>query len=145
MAQQVKVLLIDDLDGGEAAETVRFGLDGKDYEIDLSDAHANELREVLARFAAQGRKLSKVSGAAYHRTTVPTKRDNRAIREWAQANGHELSDRGRIPDNIIEAYDARDRKAPESPTSEVPKVEFSGEDSQEAPKKRVRRKATADA
>lgn len=137
MAQQVKVLLLDDLDGSAADETVKFGLDGRDYEMDLTSEHASELREALAQYINVSRKLSKM-GAPMKRTTVPPKRDTKAIRAWAQSHGHEnLSDRGRIPEEIIAEYDRRNDKP------EAPKVEFSAsEDQEEKPKARRRRTKT---
>lgn len=136
MAQQVKVLLIDDLDGSDADETVKFGLDGRDYEMDLTSDHAAELREVLSRYVSVSRKLSKL-GAPMKKTIIAPQRDNRAVREWANANGYSVSDRGRIPEDIVEAYDHRNDKAPEAPKA----PEFSSEGQEEEPKKAPRRRA----
>jgi len=113
MAQKVQVLLLDDLDGTEAAQTVRFGLDGASYEIDLSDSNAEGLRDLLATYVAHGRKVGRASSAAAPRAAsvkgarTPARADReqtQAIREWARTNGHPVSDRGRIPSGIIEAY-----------------------------------------
>jgi hypothetical protein len=114
MAQKVQVLLLDDLDGTDADQTVRFGLDGASYEIDLSDANAESLRDALASFVAHGRKVGRSISAGPARATslkpgirVPARVDReqtQAIREWARKNGHSVSDRGRIPSSIIEAY-----------------------------------------
>lgn len=113
MAQKVQVLLLDDLDGAEADQTVRFGLDGSSYEIDLSDSNAESLRDVLATYVAHGRKVGRASlvgtprATAVKGTRVPARVDReqtQAIREWARKNGHPVSDRGRIPSVIIEAY-----------------------------------------
>jgi hypothetical protein len=113
MAQKVQVLLLDDLDGSEADQTVRFGLDGSSYEIDLSDQNADALREALANYVAHARKVSRGPGVAATRTASakggrpPARADReqtQAIREWARNNGHPVSDRGRIPSQIIEAY-----------------------------------------
>lgn len=109
MAQRIIHQLVDDLDGtvlevGEG-ETVRFGIDGRGYEIDLSSANAEQLHEVLAPFIAAGRK-SQGSQAPSGRSRS-SKRDVDAIRVWARENGHEISDRGRIPLEIERAYNAR--------------------------------------
>lgn len=101
MAQRVVVSLSDDIDGGEASETVAFGLDGKSYEIDLNDANAKKLRGALAPFVEAGRKRAK-SGKIYHRTSVAP--DPRAVRAWAESNGFEVPPRGRIPKRIYEAF-----------------------------------------
>ncbi|MFF6775849.1 Lsr2 family protein [Streptomyces sp. NPDC012637] len=114
MAQRVVVTLFDDIDGGEAAETVAFGLDGKMYEIDLNPANAKKLRKVLAPYLAAGRKVS----AAGHKTGQKTAArpapdsfthtalapDPAAVRAWAQSNKLEVPARGRIPKRIYEAF-----------------------------------------
>lgn len=101
MAQQVVITLSDDLDGGAAAETVAFGLDGRFYEIDLSEDNARKLRERLEPFVAAGRKQTR-SGKAYRHTAVAP--DPRAVRAWAESNGLEVPARGRIPKKIYEAF-----------------------------------------
>ena len=113
MAQKVQVLLVDDLDGGEAAETVRFGLDGASYEIDLSDAHAKALRDALAQYVEKARKVGRAGAAraaAPGRKGAPVstgdREQNRAIREWAKRRGKNVSDRGRISQEIIDQYHA---------------------------------------
>ncbi|MDJ1134724.1 histone-like nucleoid-structuring protein Lsr2 [Streptomyces iconiensis] len=103
MAQRVVVTLSDDIDGGEAAETVSFGLDGRSYEIDLTTDNAKQLRTELAPFVEAGRKRAK-SGKAYHRTSVAP--DPRAVRAWAESNGFEVPARGRIPKRVYEAFNA---------------------------------------
>jgi hypothetical protein len=109
MAQIREVRLIDDLDGEAADETIEFGIDGKNYEIDLSAANAGKLREALASFVAAARRSGGRrgrSGAA----TAPARRpsidreQNQAIREWARKRGMKVSDRGRIPAEVLEAY-----------------------------------------
>lgn len=115
MAQKVQVLLVDDLDGGEAKETVKFGLDGVNYEIDLSDSNAQGLRDALATYVEKARKLGRASTgratAARSRGTSTSSSDreqNRAMREWARRNGYKnVSDRGRISQEIQDAYNAR--------------------------------------
>lgn len=113
MAQKVQVLLVDDLDGGEAAETVKFGLDGTNYEIDLSDVHAKSLRDSLAQYVTSARRIGKASStrpaAPRNRGGVGASSDreqNRAIREWAKRKGLEISDRGRISQDIVDRYHA---------------------------------------
>jgi hypothetical protein len=102
MAQRTIVSLLDDLDGGKATQTVKFGIDGVEYEIDLSDKNAAKLRKALDPFAEHGRKLSR-SGRAYRRIEVgPSPKD---VRIWAKANGHDVPERGRVPRDIREAYD----------------------------------------
>jgi hypothetical protein len=111
MAQQVLVSLVDDIDGSEAEGTVTFGIDGVDYEIDLSEENATELRDALARFVEYarrtgGRKRSgRQSGAANGAPPAKaTREQNQAIRTWARDNGYDLADRGRIPSHIVQAY-----------------------------------------
>ncbi|MFR9724489.1 histone-like nucleoid-structuring protein Lsr2 [Streptomyces sp. MS19] len=101
MAQRVVVTLADDIDGGEAAETVAFGLDGKTYEIDLSEHNAEKLRSALAPFVEAGRKRSR-SGRAFTHTSVAP--DPRAVRAWAESNGFGVPARGRIPKRVYDAF-----------------------------------------
>ena len=109
MAQKVQVLLVDDLDGGQADETVSFGLDGVAYEIDLSASNATKLRESFADFVGAARKASKRSTGRSSGGRSPARADReqtKAIREWARGKGYQVSDRGRIPANIVEEYNA---------------------------------------
>ncbi len=111
MAQKTIVSLIDDLDGTEADETVRFGLDSVQYEIDLSEKNATTLREALAPFVASARRTGGRASTARKSTRGAVRRsggtDRTAdIREWARGNGYQVSDRGRIASNIVSAYDA---------------------------------------
>lgn len=103
MAQKVVVTLFDDIDGSEATETIAFGLDGRSYEIDLSEINAGELRKALAPYVEAGRKRSR-SGKAYRQTEVAP--DPSAVRAWAQANHMEVPARGRIPKKVYEAFSA---------------------------------------
>jgi len=107
MAQRVVVTLEDDIDGGEAAETVSFALDGVSYEIDLSEANASKLRDDLASWIGHARRAGgrKTSSATARRSGSRGGRDLSAIREWARKNGHKVSDRGRISADIQAAYD----------------------------------------
>ncbi|HWD04390.1 MAG TPA: Lsr2 family protein [Kribbella sp.] len=114
MAQKVLVEMIDDLDGSEAGQTVPFGLDGAHYEIDLSDDNAAALRDELARFISAGRRTGGRKTTA-HTAAAPTAEDrerSRAIRAWAVENGWAVADRGRIPAEVITAYNERDQNAP---------------------------------
>ncbi len=112
MAQRVQVLLVDDVDGGVADQTVSFGLDGSNYEIDLSGANAEALRNAFAPFVAAARRSGRPSGRDRSGATGPrpaprsTPTDNPAIREWANANGHPVSGRGRISKQVRDAYAA---------------------------------------
>ncbi|MEU6080042.1 Lsr2 family protein [Streptomyces sp. NPDC047108] len=103
MAQRVVVTLSDDMDGGEAAETVTFGLDGRFYEIDLNPSNAKKLRGALAPYVEAGRKRSK-SGKTYRHTAVAP--DPAAVRAWAKSHGMEVPPRGRIPKKVYEAFNA---------------------------------------
>ncbi|AEW95709.1 MULTISPECIES: histone-like nucleoid-structuring protein Lsr2 [Streptomycetaceae] len=103
MAQRVVVTLSDDIDGGEATETIAFGLDGKAYEIDLSAANADKLRNALTPYLKAGRRRSR-SGKAYQRTSVAP--DPAAVRAWARSNGMDVPPRGRIPKKVYEAFEA---------------------------------------
>jgi hypothetical protein len=105
MAQKVRTLLIDDLDGSEAEATVPFGLDGASYEIDLSAAHAAELRGALASFIAAARKVPRAgSWRAGSGAAVGDGVDTTGIRQWARSQGIEIKDRGRISAGIIAKY-----------------------------------------
>jgi hypothetical protein len=89
----------DDIDGSDATQTIRFAIDGIEYEIDVSDRNANRLRNSLGDFIAYGRK---VGGA--RRSTASGQVDTKAIRKWAKANGIEVSSRGRIPAEVVERF-----------------------------------------
>ncbi|GAA2141539.1 histone-like nucleoid-structuring protein Lsr2 [Actinomadura napierensis] len=108
MAQKVQIILTDDVDGGEAAETVSFAIDGAAYEIDLSEANAAKLRASLHPFMGGGRRLKAVRGGkTTGRTgTAPGAGRSGDIRAWAREQGIAVNDRGRIPANVIEQYRA---------------------------------------
>ncbi|GAA1913662.1 histone-like nucleoid-structuring protein Lsr2 [Streptantibioticus ferralitis] len=108
MAQKVQVLLVDDLDGGEADETVTFALDGKSYEIDLTTANAEKLRSSLADFVKSGRRAGgrAAAGRGKARPVVGGAQDTAKIRAWAKENGYNVNERGRVPAEIREAYEA---------------------------------------
>lgn len=110
MAQIREVRLVDDLSGDEADETIEFGLDGKNYEIDLTTDNAKKMRDVLAdyvaaarRAAGPARRRAASSNGAARRPSVD-REQNQAIREWARKRGMKVSDRGRIPAEVLEAY-----------------------------------------
>ncbi|HEX6756808.1 MAG TPA: Lsr2 family protein [Propionibacteriaceae bacterium] len=102
MATKVLTTLQDDIDGSEATQTIRFALDGIEYEIDVSDRNANRLRNSLKDFIAHGRKVGGRRGKLASSGQVDTK----AVRKWAEANGIEVSTRGRIPTDVVERYRA---------------------------------------
>ena len=115
MARRVVTVMTDDLDGSDAVETVKFGLDGIQYEIDVSGKNAQKLRDVLAPFKVAGRKIGRggvvPGGRAYvvRNATSPASKDlNTKIRAWAADNGIKVSDRGRIRQEVIDAYNAND-------------------------------------
>lgn len=108
MVQKVNVVLVDDVDGSEAVETVTFGLDGATYEIDLSSENAAKLRAELAGWIGAGRRHGGRRVAAPARGAKSRSRsgDAAAIRVWASSNGYTVSERGRIPAEIRSAYEA---------------------------------------
>lgn len=112
MVRKVQVDLLDDIDGGEAEETLRFGLDGVNYEIDLSAKHAEKLRASLAKFVLSSRRVGRgqVVSTGRGRPSGPAKVDraqNQAIRDWAKSKGIVVSDRGRISAQVVEQYQGR--------------------------------------
>ena len=117
MAHKVLVQMVDDIDGGVAHQTVPFGLDGVQYEIDLSDKNAGTLREEFARYIAAsrrtgGRKVRRGTGSA---TPTPEDRErSRSIRAWAADNGWSISERGRIPTDVVTAYENSRTSGPKS-------------------------------
>lgn len=113
VAQQVNVVLVDDLDGSEAGETVVFGLDGTTYEIDLSEKNAKKLRDSVALYVASARRTGGRRGAARTAGRAPstaTSTDTASVRTWAKSKGYEVSDRGRISADILDAYKKANRK-----------------------------------
>jgi hypothetical protein len=111
VAKQTTVTLIDDLDGSPADEQVEFAVDGRSYEIDLSAANSAKLRDALAPFISAARRVGggrRGGGAVSSAPSRPAadREQNQAIREWAQAQGMKISERGRIPSNVLEAYHA---------------------------------------
>ena len=113
MAKRTVHMLVDDIDGGDADETVVFALDGTQYEIDLSKKNAAKMRATIARYVEAGTRIGRGGGATTRsrsgrgRGSARADRDqNRAIREWAQAKGLDVSDRGRIKQEIVDRFNA---------------------------------------
>ncbi|MBP2475194.1 hypothetical protein JOF53_004066 [Crossiella equi] len=117
MAERVVRTLVDDLDGSEAEETVEFAVDGVSYEIDLSSDNATKLRDALASFVAGarrtgGRRRTATAGARSAggaprvpgRVASADREQNQAIREWARKRGMKVSDRGRIPADVLQQF-----------------------------------------
>ena len=106
MTQRTQVLLIDDLDGGTADETVAFSLDGSTYEIDLSVKNAARLRGSLADYVAHGRKAALIGTNTRHRGTsrISSGTDTADVRSWARSAGYAVNERGRISLEVMEAY-----------------------------------------
>jgi hypothetical protein len=118
MAQQVTIQLVDDLDGTQSDDisTVTFGLDGVSYEIDLTEANAENLRKSLQEFVAHGRRTGgRIKRGSSSKSTggsvTASHEQAQAIREWARRNGHEVSNRGRIPGSLTEAFEAAQAEA----------------------------------
>ncbi|WP_344413457.1 Lsr2 family protein [Amycolatopsis minnesotensis] len=120
MAQKVLVSMVDDLDGGEATQTVEFALDGVEYQIDLSDENANDLRDGLYRYLENARRVGGRKRTASAGTRAETgeslaekRARNQEIRDWARNNGFpDLADRGRVPTEVIDAFEKRDEVQP---------------------------------
>lgn len=107
MAQKVNIVLVDDLDGSEADETVSFSLDGKDYEIDLTGANAQKLRDAFAPYVGHARRAGGRGRRARSSAAGGAGKGNPAeIRAWARDNGYEVSERGRVSAEIKAAYDS---------------------------------------
>jgi len=148
VAKRVIHRLIDDLDGQPAYETIIFGLDGAHYEIDLSASNAEQLRRAVAPFVAGATKIGRGplgalrdraaargaanTGASTPRRTAQDRERLAQIRTWAQANGHQIKDRGRIPADVITAYEQTQQSPPEPttppkrtrPAKTIPQAQF---------------------
>ncbi|GAA4906404.1 Lsr2 protein [Actinomycetospora succinea] len=132
MAQKTIVTLVDDLTGEEAEDitTVEFALDGVTYEIDLDDKNSARLRDALAEYVAAARRTGgrrsngggrrrSGAGTGTPRATSPGGYDretSKQIREWAKAQGFEVSDRGRVPNNVVEAWESQRKGSEHSAT-----------------------------
>jgi hypothetical protein len=108
MAQRVNVVLVDDIDGSDAEETVSFALDGVDYEIDLSDEHAAELRNAFSLYIGHARRTGGRRKSGGRRSAAPADGGTSAadIRAWARENGWDVPERGRVSAEVREAYAA---------------------------------------
>jgi hypothetical protein len=112
VAQKIQTLFIDDLDGSAAEGTVRFGLDGTEYEIDLNAEHAKNMREALARYLDAARRV----GSSARKPVRGSGRgpagglDTTEVREWARAQGIEVKDRGRVPADLMVKFKAATSK-----------------------------------
>jgi hypothetical protein len=108
MAQKVHIMLVDDLDGSEATESVSFGLDGTSYEIDLNEKNAAKLREAISGYVGHARKVGAAKGRGRRATTASsdTGSSAREIRDWARSNGMTVPDRGRVSAEVRSAFEA---------------------------------------
>lgn len=106
MAQQIQTLFVDDIDGGEAAGTVRFALDGVEYEIDLSTEHADELHTKLGKYVNHARKAGSMSKRGTRGRHTASRVNTTAIRAWAKEQGYDIKDRGRVPADLVAEYQA---------------------------------------
>lgn len=104
MAQRVNVILVDDLNGKDADETLTFGLDGVDYEIDLSEVNATRLRDALSTYVEAGRKVG--GRRRKGQRPAPAGASAAEIRQWARENGWDVPDRGRVSAEVREAHAA---------------------------------------
>lgn len=148
MAKQIITKILDDIDGGEADETLSFALDGYGYEIDLSSRNSKKLRDFMETYIEAAQRTGRVGSGPQlqkHKPAVHTlqfaadREKNQAIREWAKASGLEVSERGRIPEHVRDAYRARDDAksvvAAVKSAANVPEVAFKPEP---RPRNRVR-------
>jgi hypothetical protein len=107
VAQKIQTLFIDDIDGSEAEGTVRFALDGTDYEIDLNARHAAALRKALAKYIEAARRSSAARRPARSgRRASASGVNTTEVREWAKAQGIEVKDRGRVPAELVVRFKA---------------------------------------
>ena len=107
MAQKIRTLFIDDIDGGDAEGTVRFGLDGTEYEIDLNGKHSDELRTALGKYIEHARKVGTARrGSARGAGRRPSTVDTASVRAWAREQGYDIKGRGRVPGGLVAEYQA---------------------------------------
>jgi hypothetical protein len=104
MSQKIQMMFIDDIDGAAAEGTVRFALDGTDYEIDLSSKHSDELHTALRKYVDHARKLGGTARRAPRSRRSGAAIDTPKIREWAKENGYDIKDRGRVPADLVAKY-----------------------------------------
>jgi hypothetical protein len=110
MAQKIQTLFVDDLDGSEAEGTIRFGLDGAEYEIDLNAEHAGALRDALARYVKAARRTGARRPARGGRRAAAGGLNTTEVREWAKAQGIDVKDRGRVPADLVVKFKAATEK-----------------------------------
>src|ERR1700761_9394124 len=106
MAQKVQTVFIDDIDGAEAAGTVRFALDGTDFEIALSTANSDQLRKALETYVSHARRVGGSARRTSRSRGTAQVIDTHKVREWAKENGFDIKERGRVPADIIAKYKA---------------------------------------
>jgi len=106
MAQKIQTLFIDDIDGGEAEGTVRFALDGTEYEIDLNARHSEELRSALGQYVTHARKVGTTRKGTARGSRRTSTIDTVAVRTWAREQGIGIKERGRVPAGVLEQYRA---------------------------------------
>ena len=110
MAQKIQTLFIDDIDGGAAEGTVRFALDGTEYEIDLNAKHSEELRSALGKYVANARKVGgsarRAGRSAGRARGAGSALNTTEIRNWAREQGYDIKDRGRVPADLVAKYQA---------------------------------------
>jgi hypothetical protein len=150
MAQSVTVMLVDDIDQSEAAETVHFGVDGTAYEIDLSARHASELRSMLGRYISAARRAGQPPAGARQRRSRPRtqmdREQSRRIRSWAMERGLLASPRGRIPQHVADEYQAAMQVSPalvRSPGAAGPQPAFRDSRTKPASRRRAPRGTAA--
>ena len=150
MARTTIVQLTDDIDGSQAAETVRFAVDGRTYEIDLSTEHAESLRHSLAQFVAAARRAGRVEPSSRRgqgRPGRPPGADSSAVRAWAAENGVPVSPRGRVPQAVVDQYTSAQQApvAEPAPAEPVPAesvaVEPGAAEPADKPKRSPRKRA----
>jgi Lsr2 len=108
VAQKIQTLFIDDIDGSAAEGTVRFALDGTEYEIDLNTKHADALRKALAKYIDAARRTTGGArrSARGGRRASASGVNTTEVREWAKAQGIEVKDRGRVPAELVVRFRA---------------------------------------
>jgi Lsr2 len=110
VAQKIQTLFIDDIDGGAAEGTVRFALDGTEYEIDLNAKHSEELRSALGKYVANARKVGggtrRAGRSAGRARGAGSALNTTEIRNWAREQGYDIKDRGRVPADLVAKYQA---------------------------------------
>lgn len=125
MAQETIVQLLDDIDGKPADETMSFSLDGVAYEIDLRSKNAEKLRKTFAPYVEKARRVSaRRPGRRPGSRTTHDREQAAEIRNWAKQHGITVNDRGRIPAQIVQAYEAKDPGQAKQSGAKVPQTKF---------------------